>query len=294
MTSLQRAVGALLATVLSFATLSACSSSTPDPRPSEPSGPRYVALGDSMTAGAGIGSTSAPCYRSRANFPSLIADELGVKNFVDASCIGATTADVREGHVADDGEFVPAQMDDLTADTDVVSITIGGNDSEFLASLYVACYVPPGSSAKACSSAVERLPAQLDKIQQNIAATLAAIRKKAPRALVVLVGYPRIMPDSGSCDPSVVPIAEPHLGAAAKLEGQLEATMRAAAKQGGAEYVDMRKRSVGHDACAGKDDAWVSGNSPEPGDGTFLHPRAKGAKAMARAVLPVVKARLGE
>ena len=293
MTSLQRAVGALLATVLFVGALSACSDSE-TPKSSEASGPRYVALGDSMTAGAGIGRTSPPCYRSSANYPSLIADELGVRNFADASCIGATTADVREGHVADDGEFVPAQMEDLTADTDVVSITIGGNDSQFIASLYVACYVPPGSSAKACSSAVERLPALLGKVQQNIATTLEAIRKKAPHALVVLVGYPRIMPDSGTCDPDVVPISPPLLSAAAKVEGQLEAAMRAAAEEGGAEYVDMRKRSVGHDACAGKDNAWVSGNSPEPGDGTFLHPRAKGAEAMARAVLPVVKSRLSK
>ena len=117
-------------------------------------------------------------------------------------------------------------MEDITADTDVVSITIGGNDSQFIASLYVACYVPPGSSPKACSSAVERLPALLGKIQRNIATTLEAVRKKAPHALVVLVGYPRIMPDSGSCDPDVVPISPPHLGAAAGVEGQLEATMR--------------------------------------------------------------------
>ncbi len=291
MTSLQRALGALLAAVLLVGALSACSDSD-NPESSEAGGPRYVALGDSMTAGAGIGRTAPPCYRSHDNYPSLIADELGVDNFVDASCIGATTADVREGHVADDGEFVPAQMEEITAETDVVSITIGGNDSQFIASLYVACYVSPGSSPEACSSAVERLPVRLGKIQQNIVATLEAIHKKAPRALVVLVGYPRIMPDLGSCDPEVVPISPPHLSAAATVEGQLEATMRAAAKEGGAEYVDMRKRSVGHDACAGKDDAWVSGNSPDPGDGTFLHPRAKGAEAMARAVLPVVKSRL--
>jgi lysophospholipase L1-like esterase len=222
----------------------------------------------------------------------LIADKLGVDNFVDASCIGATTADVLDGHTADDGEFVPAQMEDVTADTDVVSITIGGNDSEFIASLYVACYVPPQSSAKACASAVSRLPAMLGKIQENIATTIEAIREKAPHADVVLVGYPRIMPDSGSCDPDVVPISPPLLSASATVEGKLEATMRAAAKEGGAEYVDMRKRSVGHEACAGEDDAWVSGNSPKPGDGTFLHPRAKGAKAMAGAVLPLVKSGL--
>jgi lysophospholipase L1-like esterase len=285
---LRRGMIALVATMLSTVVLTSCGSSDG----SGAAGTRYVALGDSAVAGAGIGLTSAPCHRSKRNYPSLLAGELPVDQFVDASCIGATTHDVLDAHTADDGEIVPPQIEDVTPDTDVVTISIGGNDSQFIPSLFVSCYIPPTNSAKACQSAVDRLPALLAKTQKSIVTVLEAIHKKAPDALVVMVSYLRIMPDSGKCDPQTVPITPTYIREAAAAEGKLEAVMRAATEQAGATYVNMRKVSVGHDACSGEGNAWVSGNDPIAGDGTFLHPRAKGAEAVARAVDPVIRSRL--
>jgi lysophospholipase L1-like esterase len=269
-------VGALL--------LGACGGS--DDRPA--TGPRYVALGDSAVAGAGIGRTSPPCFNSDRGYAALVADRLGVEDFVDASCIGATTHDVLAAHTADTGEIVPPQIDDVTRDTDVVTISIGGNDGDYVPLLFSSCYSLQNSE-KACRTAVDQPRATLDRTRQGIVRVLEAVRKKAPDALVIAVGYLPIMPDSGRCDPDVVRISPRDLSDAAAAERRVTETMRAAAQQVGVRYVDMRRLARGHDACAGDQDAWVSGHTAKPGDGTFLHPRAKGAAAVAATVAPLAE-----
>lgn len=253
---------------------------------------RYVALGDSAVAGAGIDrSPPAVCRRSDHNYPSLLAKTYDVDEFVDRSCPGATTGDVLNGLTRPDGAQAPPQIDAVTSNTDVVTISIGGNDGRFIPTLFLSCYMPPKNSSKTCRQALERLPALLPTITTDIVTTLEAIRERAPRALVVLVGYLRLMPDSGAC--GTVPIAPDDLRVAAMTEGELAAAMRAGAERAGATYVDMRRRSVGHDACQDSDHAWVSALTPAVGDGSLLHPRAVGMRAVARAVAPVVRSRLG-
>ena len=53
----------------------------------------YVAMGDSYTALAGAGPfKDAACKRTTANYPSLVARDLGIKRLSDVSCGGATSA----------------------------------------------------------------------------------------------------------------------------------------------------------------------------------------------------------
>src|SRR3712207_5879816 len=57
----------------------------------------YVALGDSYTAGPAItpqGPTIPGCIRSDANYPNLIAPDVGQPAFRDVSCSGAQTKDM--------------------------------------------------------------------------------------------------------------------------------------------------------------------------------------------------------
>ena len=57
---------------------------------------KYVALGDSYSAGPLIPTTdlAGGCARSDHNYPSLLADELDAKTFVDVTCSGAKTHDI--------------------------------------------------------------------------------------------------------------------------------------------------------------------------------------------------------
>src|SRR3954470_19340036 len=83
---------------------------------------RYVALGDSYTAGPVIpvqqSNADIPggCLQSDHNYPHLVAKELVAAQFADASCSGATTDDMTG---AQDVQFGPnpPQFDRLNAQT---------------------------------------------------------------------------------------------------------------------------------------------------------------------------------
>lgn len=280
--------GAIASTLL----LAACTGSTPEPVPSVPAKVSYVALGDSAVAGAGIGTPSGPCLRSDANYPSLVARSLGLDadQLTDVSCPGATTKDVLLGR--QQPTVLPPQVDAVGPETDVVTISIGGNDAGYIPSLFGYCYARPASAPETCQATTDRLPAALDGIRSDVTEVLDEIQRRAPDALVVLVSYLRLMPDDGTCPPEQVPVTPAELRAGAAAEGSLETAMRGAAEDAGASYLSMRRASVGHDACADPAEAWVSGITAEPGDGSALHPRATGMQAVATALEPVVSARL--
>lgn len=252
---------------------------------------RYVALGDSAVAGAGIApSGKEVCIRSTRNYPSLLAQEFEVDDFVDLSCPGATTTGVLKGEQHTTGARISAQIAAVTSDTDAVTISIGGNDQQAVPELFTSCYMPPHSSTAACRKAVRRMPQLLEETQPRLVEVFRAIEERAPQAVVVVVSYLRLMPDTGTC--STVPIGPADLEAAAAAEGQIETMMREAAEAADVEYVSMRERSEGHDACATGGEAWVNAITAPRGDGTFLHPNAQGMQAVADAVKPALTAKL--
>ena len=63
--------------------------------------------------------------------------------------------------------------------------------------------------------------------------------------------------------------------------------MRGAAKQTGADLVDLYAASAGHDICAA--DPWVNGHRAEPGTALAYHPLAVEQQAVADLVLDVVE-----
>lgn len=248
---------------------------------------KYVALGDSASSGYGIAGSHGSCGRSDRNYPSLLAKALTIKHVADVTCGGATTADITNPAVRFDGGRLAPQLDAVTSGDKLVTIGIGGNDSHLFPILFASCFTPPTNTPAACQTAITQLTARLGTIRDSIVGVLGQIKARAPQAKVVLVGYLRWMPDSGTCAPAI-PIVEPQISAAAKLEADLDDTMRQAAAQAGVTYVSMRKASAGHDACAGND-AWVNGVTTT-GDGAVLHPRAAGARAVAKAVRAALKA----
>ena len=88
---------------------------------------RYVALGDSYVAAPLVPITDVAngCFRSSNNYPAIVAKKLGAK-LDDRSCGGATTA-----HILSPWAELAPQVDAVTADTRLVTITIGGNDVNF-------------------------------------------------------------------------------------------------------------------------------------------------------------------
>lgn len=247
---------------------------------------RYAALGDSYTSGPFIPTqVDANCVRSDHNYPSLVA-AAAIGAFTDVSCGGATTVQMWQPQ----GTNGP-QLDAVRRDTTLVTVQIGGNDIGF-GSIIATCAGlgatdPAGSPCKRYYGAggVDRLTVAVLQTAPKIARVLRAVHGRAPRARVVVVGYPDLLPDDGvACTSPVVPFAAGDFAYLRDTEKKLNTMLRIEGFLGGAAYVDTYRPTIGHDMCKVPADRWIEPLVPAS-PAAPAHPNAKGEQAMAEAVL---------
>lgn len=245
----------------------------------------YVALGDSYASAAGVAplvATAPPtCSRSTLNFAHDIAARTQPSSFTDVTCSGAKTADF----FASQAPGVAPQLDAVTTKTRFVTMTIGGNDENVFTGSFFGCATI--SSTDVLGNPCQRkygttfTDAIVNQTYPNLVAALTAVRRKAPAATVAILGYPRILPDTGrlSCYPSM-PISMGDVPWLNHEQEVLNAVIAKAAAKTGARFVDMTASSAGHDACAPVGTRWI-----EPAIGPVnafpVHPNATGEAAMA-------------
>lgn len=224
-------------------------------------GTDYAALGDSYSSGVGTGDyigASGGCKRSPDAYPELWQAAHDAASFTFAACAGAKTTDV----TAD-------QLGGLSAATDLVTITVGGNDAGFTR-VMEACVIGsiggPGACENATDDAIEyvhtTLPGRLD-------ATYSAIAQAAPNAEVVVLGYPRLYTLDGSCHIGIGDTARGYLNHAAD---ELDQTIAKRAANAGFEFVDVRDAFADHGICSS--DWWLNSTTWPIADS--YHPNQKG------------------
>jgi len=149
--------------------------------PAHAASPSYVALGDSYSSGVGTRTyinDGTTCQRSVYAYPSLIAAARAYSlNF--RACSGAKIANVTS-----------SQLGALTSSTSYVTISVGGNDAGF-SSVLTTCAQPAWLSN--CNAAIDKAQAYVNNtLPAALARLYTSIRSKAPRATVVVAGYPRL------------------------------------------------------------------------------------------------------
>ena len=227
------------------------------------------------------------CARSDHNYPSLVAKRLGVRSFVDVSCSAATTHDLTHVQPTFGDARIPPQINQVTRATDLVTIGIGGNDLDLFATLVRTCTRlrasdPTGSPcARELAAHGPDLDAATTTISRRVAASLALIRRRAPRATVVLVGYLRLVPGSGTCP--TLPLATGDYAEGRRISRVLDRALDRAARRAGVRYVDMYAASRGHDVCSAT--PWVNGARTDRTRALAYHPFAVGMRADAAHVL---------
>ena len=237
----------------------------------------YVAMGDSFSAGPFIATMRTDpegCARSRDNYPAFLADWLDVASYTDVTCSAATTADLYAPMTMFNGATTAPQIDAVSADTDLVTIGMGGNDFGIYDSL-ITCQKPDS----VCP--VDQLDSDARKVAGRIEQAVRRISKVAPDAQVYVVGYPDILPTEGTC--AAVGVSADVLGPVTDVAGLLNASLRKGAEAAGASYVDMEAVSEGHDVCA-KGRAWVNGPRFRAGIAAPFHPKINGMRAVATEV----------
>jgi lysophospholipase L1-like esterase len=235
------------------------------PAASADAGPEYVALGDSYAAGVGAppDGVSGACQRSPYSYPARYAGN-GKLTFV--ACSGATTTDVLRN-----------QIEAVTATTDLVTITVGGNDTGF-APVLTTCST--AAADETCARAVRAGEGVARfALPVGLAAGYGAIRLRAPHARIVVLGYPRLFDETPNC------AGVPNQARRALLNhgaDTLNASIRKTAARLGAEFVDVRPAFEGHGVCSA--DPWING----PAAAGAYHPTARGyADGYVRPLLAV-------
>lgn len=263
-----------------------------DPRPAEHVAQtgddgrgQIVHLGDSYASGAGttplVEDSPFTCQRSQRNFGELVAQRRNMR-IVDVACAGATTANLYRQQY--DG--VPPQLDAVTPQAALVTLMIGGNDSAIYSTMVGECtrLAAADPTGSPCRAEFGAQPFQeiTRKTGVEVERGLRRIHDRAPRARVVVAGYPWLMPARTSCRP-VVGIADGDVDYVHRVQATLNDAISAAADRAGATYVDMEARSIGHEACSPRGMRWIE---PQIGADSpiVMHPNALGQRAIADAV----------
>lgn len=242
---------------------------------------RYVNLGDSYSSGAGINPPapgSAPaCSQSQLNWAHDIASERGYR-LTDVSCSGAQTKDFRTSQSAG----VAPQLDAVKADTELVTLTIGGNDGDVFTTAFGQCAQLGIQSAGRGNPCERKFGTRfVDQVTKttfpNVVKALQDVRKKAPKARIAISGYLQILSPQG-CFP-VMPVAAGDVPYLNDLQATLNDVVRRAAERTGATYLDVTALSAGHDACQLPGVRWVE--PVVPVNAAPVHPNAIGERAMA-------------
>jgi len=246
---------------------------------------QYVALGDSYTSAPLVPVTDMAkgCYRSRSNYPALVARELGVR-LEDRSCGGARTTDLRRNQYPG----VPPQLTAVKPGVELVTVSIGGNDQRVFSELIVRCTRlraknPKGAPCRKYmhSSGSDRMLSALRTTRTRVTEAIREVRQGAPSAKVLVVGYPQIIAADNRC--AQLPLAAGDYAYGEKVNRAMTEVLRSAAKATGSTYVDVWAASQGHDICS--DDPWINGAVTDQKRAAAYHPFAAEQVAVADLVV---------
>lgn len=223
----------------------------------------YAALGDSYAAGQGAGSyLNTTCYVSSKGYPALIDADRRITLTARPACSGASTAEV-----------IGSQVGQIATTTTRVTLTAGGNDVGF-GTVVEDCFVLVSETDCQAAIAAGNALVASGEITARITATVNAIRARAPQAVVIVTGYPRLF------EPTVTRAHAQEVNAGTTA---LNAAIRDGAVAAGARFVDVEAAFAGHS---------IGSSSPWINDWSWLnisagfHPNASGYVAYANQITP--------
>ncbi len=257
--------------------------------------PRTVVLGDSFSSGEGVppfesGSDIAKpnnkrnlCHRSTNAYARVLQRDGKIDLTAFVACSGATTQNVLNTRQY---PSQPIQALSITKDTQLVVLTIGGNDIGF-GDLAAAC------ATIGCATQTASVETKMIWLRKVLLPRLynAINARKSSSTKVIVLGYPQVLPDPNVVDISrcaaigIRPFERISSGEALilrQITTRLNGMIESAAKEAGFSYVDPSRSFAGHELCT-KDPYF---NRLQGGQlKTYsLHPTSVGQRAYANLV----------
>lgn len=287
-------------------------------------GPRYVAFGDSYASGEGALDASNyeegtdgdqggnGCRRASTAYSYYVGASVstpGDLHFV--ACSGARTWHFYEAQAPDhDTPQLPQfDMADLGADVELVTLSIGGNDAGFSDIIkecvfgfellpWNHCSSDAGKSEEPVQDALARLrgePTQYDKGNPKTVALsriYEQIRRQAPRARVMVVGYPQFFRTGGTSFFRCSGVDKVDQQWTNEKVAEMNEMLREEAENLGLEFVDVSPVFETHRLCevgGGEEQEWFRDIQLDldwpVADPAGFHPDDDGHYAMALEIL---------
>lgn len=263
-------------------------------------GARYVALGSSFAAGAGLeprdpSDRDGLAGRSLLAYPALVASALRL-NLVNAAVGGATIENLTVAphavHTPYGIKTLPPQLGAVDEDTALITLTIGGNDVGYVASVLAACALADLANDPSSRLGTEMrsfgatdapdpgvVSSALARLKDDLVGAVGTIRSHAPSARIMLVDYLTLLPpDSEPC--ALMPVGGERREELRQVAHRLEEAIEQAATEAGTDHIAVSRASRDHHACASR--PWVLGYTES---WSLLHPNREGHAAVAKLIV---------
>lgn len=268
----------------------------------EPPLAKYVGMGDSYSSGqgsrrpyiAGTETATNKCRRSSAAYPMLLAADtslnLGPTRFV--ACGGAQASAI----TTDGFNGESAQMDALTSETELVTMTIIGNDipfDEFARACATpgfdqGCHLTGQAYLDAMTSIDVNVKPRLEQLLQTLDERLALLDSNAR---VLVIGYPHLLPEEWVYETGCWWLQPDELPAIRAVQDALNSAIhdKVVAKGGRFEFVsatDGGSPFIGHELCreVSTGSNYFNGVVTGENEADSFHPNEAGQEAYAQLV----------
>ena len=256
-----------------------------------------AALGSSFAAGPNIEPIIDPvAQRSGRNYPHQLAFLLGA-DLIDLSVSGATTANILDTpQQLMSGGKVPPQLKSVRADADIVTVTAGGNDLQFLGAMLYTAWMhhdPNGPiSTMLAQEFSDGIPtpseAAITRTTDGLVRIVNGARSAAPNARVFLVDYLTII-EPKITTAETTPFSGSEITRLLLIQTALAQAFLDAAAQSGAELI--RASSISADHALGSPLPWVQPfNSDMKTTAGSFHPNDAGMTAIAQNLAALLRA----
>jgi hypothetical protein len=272
-------------------------------------GGRYVALGDSYSAGEGLEPFEEEtrdtdkggdrCHRSEKSAYSRLLTFVHPTTALFRACSGAIVANVY-GTVQEHGgvpnhQGLQVQPEIEGSDVTLVTLTMGGNDLDFAKALTFCakeerCADQPYKGHDSLRSWVT---ASVEDIEIELFTLYEQLQGSFPDARILVLGYPALFPEkappnrleTAACNPLFLLWTGSEREAIRDFGLLLNQAIQRAASAAAIEYVDVFSHFVGHEPCSASQWVRFVGISEQSAirQGSF-HPLPRGQAMMARIV----------